>query len=364
MSAATRSGSTITVSNGGAGSATGVTLNDLLPTGAGVSWSIGPANPACSIDSNTLSCNFGTLAGNGGSASVHITSPTTFASCKSYPNTATASATNAGSVQASASITVNCPSLSITKVADAGAGQRRNQHRIHDRGAQRRPRNAKSVTLNDPLPTGPGIAWLIKPANAACSITTNTLSCNFGDMASGASASVHVVSARQRELRDLQQHRDRAGHEPRRGHGLREHHVQCPGLHITKVADATTVNAGDAIGFTIGVSNSGPGTAAGVTLTDPLPGGSGVSWSISPANASCSIAGSAPSQTLNCNFGDMASGTSASVHVTSATANASCGTYPNTATATATNAGSVTADAGIASTARTCRSPRSRTPPR
>ena len=61
--------------------------------------------------------------------------------------------------------------------------------------------------------------------------------------------------------------------------------MQCPGLHITKMADATTVNAGDAIGFTIGVSNSGPGTATGVTLTDPLPGGSGVSWSISPANA-------------------------------------------------------------------------------
>ena len=341
-------GFTITVSNSGAGSATGVTLNDPLPTGAGVSWSISPANPACSINANTLSCNFGTLAGNGGSASVHVTSPTTFASCKAYPNTATASATNAGSVQASASITVNCPSLSITKVADAGTVSAGTNIgfliTVHNAG----PGTAHAVTLNDPLPTGPGIAWSINPANAACNITTNTLSCNFGDVASGASVSVHVVSPT--VFASCATYDNTATAQATNHAAVQASAsitVQCPGLHITKVADATTVNVGEAIGFTIGVSNSGPGTATGVTLTDPLPAGTGVSWSISPANPSCSIAGSAPNQTLNCNFGDLASGASASVHVTSATANVSCGTYPNTATAQATNSGSVQATAGI-----------------
>ena len=66
-------------------------------------------------------------------------------------------------------------------------------------------------------------------------------------------------------------------------------------------------------------------------------------WSIDPAKPGCSIEGSAPDQTLNCEFGAMASGASESVHVTSATANASCGAYPNTATASATNDGQVQA---------------------
>src|SRR5207245_5506811 len=98
--------------------------------------------------------------------------------------------------------------------------------------------------------------------------------------------------------------------------------VNAPTLAVTKTADAATVSAGDAIGFTIAVNNGGPGKAKTVTLSDALPGGSGINWSISPAYSgpgTCSISGSPPSQTLNCSFGDLASGASASVHVTSAT---------------------------------------------
>ena len=47
-----------------------------------------------------------------------------------------------------------------------------------------------------------------------------------------------------------------------------------------KTADASPVNAGDQIGFTVEVQNTGTGTATGVKLTDPLPAGSGtgVTW--------------------------------------------------------------------------------------
>ena len=101
------------------------------------------------------------------------------------------------------------------------------------------------------------------------------------------------------------------------------------------------------------VSNSGAqgtGTAKAVTLSDPLPAGSGVSWSISPAYAgagTCAVTGAAPSQSLDCTFGDMAPGASNSVHISSATTSASAGSYPNTATASATNHPSVDASATI-----------------
>jgi uncharacterized repeat protein (TIGR01451 family) len=123
--------------------------------------------------------------------------------------------------------------------------------------------------------------------------------------------------------------------------------VYGPDLTITKTADAPSVVAGSPIGFTVMVSNvsNGPttGTAAAVTLSDPLPAGpsgSGINWSISPAytgQGHCSIVGTAPSQNLTCAFGDMAPGDSATIHIRSATTLASVGTYPNTATANASN---------------------------
>ena len=91
------------------------------------------------------------------------------------------------------------------------------------------------------------------------------------------------------------------------------------------------------------VSNSGAagtGTAKAVTLSDPLPAGYGVNWSIDPAYTgpgTCSIAGYRPSPELNCSFGDMAPGASNSVHIASTTTSASAGTYLNTATASASN---------------------------
>src|SRR5262249_62432230 len=110
------------VTNTGPGPATAVTLSAPLTAGSGLVWAIDPDTAPCrsSIDaSNTLTCSFGSLA-SGASKTVHVSSPTTFASCAEYPNTATAQATNHPQVQASASTTVLCPDLAIDKDADHG----------------------------------------------------------------------------------------------------------------------------------------------------------------------------------------------------------------------------------------------------
>jgi len=124
--------------------------------------------------------------------------------------------------------------------------------------------------------------------------------------------------------------------------------VDCPSLVVVKVADATSVSDGSNIGFTVTVTNNGSGSAKSTVLNDPLPSGSGVDWSISPTYSgpgTCSISGAPGSQTLVCNFGDLAGSQQVSVHVTSATAFASCGTYPNTASVSAVNNGPTTAQA-------------------
>ena len=61
--------------------------------------------------------------------------------------------------------------------------------------------------------------------------------------------------------------------------------IKCPPpdpahIAITKVADEPTVDAGEPIGFTITVSNTGDVTATGVALSDDLPAGGDLDWSI------------------------------------------------------------------------------------
>jgi uncharacterized repeat protein (TIGR01451 family) len=134
VSAGSPIGFVVTITNNGPADATGVTISDTLPGGAGIDWSENSAS--CSISGSpgvppeVLSCGPVTLAANGGSLSVHLTSPTTAASCGTYDNRATFTSTNAGSGFADASTVVQCGALVIHKnstksgtpaVANAGA---------------------------------------------------------------------------------------------------------------------------------------------------------------------------------------------------------------------------------------------------
>jgi uncharacterized repeat protein (TIGR01451 family) len=121
---------------------------------------------------------------------------------------------------------------------------------------------------------------------------------------------------------------------------------------IVKTADAAQVNAGEQIGFTMTVWNSGSGDAKGVTLTDALPTNAGLSWQIASQGAgwagSCAIAAG----TLTCGPKTVPAGTTQAastftVHITSTTTAATGGVCPagsgvvnNTGNVTTTNGGS------------------------
>jgi uncharacterized repeat protein (TIGR01451 family) len=347
-----------------------VTLTDALPggnAGTPVHWTIDGAtgDPASFAITGPDGSQQLTLAGQpigmlaGASLLVHVTAETSSTSCAAYNNTATVTTSNDGSDEDSALVTVNCPSLAITKTADLTPVSTGDSIGFTIGVSNSGPGTATAVTLNDPLPAGDGVDWSISPAYpgpGTCSITgtapSQTLECSFGDLAAGGSVSVHIVSATTAASAGTY---DNTATAIATNHGPVDAEakivVQPPALSITKVADAAQVTAGDPIGFTIKVANSdapGTGVARAVTLTDPLPGGGGVSWSIDPAYSgpgTCSITGSAPNQTLACSFGDLAPGASASVHITSATTDASIGDYPNTATVSATNGKSVQAKA-------------------
>ena len=126
-----------------------------------------------------------------------------------------------------------------------------------------------------------------------------------------------------------------------------------PCLTLSKSADAGSVAAGSSIGYKLELFNQAS-PALATTLNDPLPSGTGINWSISPAYGgpgTCAITGAAGSQTLACDFSALAAGAGTSVHITSATSGPSCGAYSNTATASVLNSGSFQA---IATTTVQC----------
>jgi len=122
--------------------------------------------------------------------------------------------------------------------------------------------------------------------------------------------------------------------------------VRTPNVTVTKTADSASVSAGSPIGFTVTVTNTGPAAATSLLVTDTLPSGTGVSWSIStnpvPTGWALGTGGNGK-QILTFTSSSFAIG-STSVHVTSSTTSGSCKVYDNIARATASNQTGTVAD--------------------
>ncbi|HEX2894362.1 MAG TPA: LPXTG cell wall anchor domain-containing protein [Marmoricola sp.] len=221
---------------------------------------------------------------------------------------------------------------------------------------------AQGVQVTDTLPAGAdGVAggnldWSLDPSYTGCAITgavgSQVLSCDLGTVNGSTSLPViHLTSPT--APADCGVVKNKATVSTTNGTGgdsdVASVTVLCPGLHITKTADAASVNVGEDIGFTVTVSNNGQGTASGVNLSDPLPTGPGITWTIDSSTGplSCSIT----SGTLSCT-GSLDAGATQVVHVTSPTEWTgtgetevnSClggtdgsGVYDNTAQVSATN---------------------------
>ncbi|HTL84402.1 MAG TPA: hypothetical protein VL856_04425, partial [Acidimicrobiia bacterium] len=174
-------GFTVTVSVSGTGTAHGVSLSDSLPggnSGTPVTWSIASQSPASSF---TLSGAAGsqtlTLTGqpkslaSGSSLTVHITAPTTKDNCATYNNEADVSSTDAGTDSASASETVNCADIAITKTANptgpVDAGDTIGFDITVDNNGTG---TAKGVTISDTLPAGGDLDWSLNPSFTGCAI--------------------------------------------------------------------------------------------------------------------------------------------------------------------------------------------------
>ena len=104
-------------------------------------------------------------------------------------------------------------------------------------------------------------------------------------------------------------------------------------LTITDAPLSATAVAGSPIGYTITVTNSAGGAVTGATLTDALPAGTNVNWTISPTYAgpgTCAITGATGSQALSCSFGTITASQTFTIGLLSPSS--SIGTYTDTTT--------------------------------
>ncbi len=324
----------ITVSNAGPGTAKAVTLSDTLP--AGITWA--ENSTACTISGGILSCNFGDL-GKDATATVRVSGTTTPDVCGSVPNTATVAASNEPQAKttnnsSTDTVVVNCPDLKVTKVADnspISAGDVASYTiQVENIGKG----TAKNVNLTDELPAG--IDWATD--TSGCTITDGTLDCAFGDILPGLSRTVQVSGETDAEDCKVlpNEASSTAGNEPQdllaNNKGSASITVNCAAVEITKSTVTPVVSATDTISFDIVVTNTGDGSAYGVTVSDPLPTTNGTSWSIDAANTTG--AWSIDNGTLTFGPADLAGGASVKVRIVSSTTPASCGPVRNTASLT------------------------------
>jgi uncharacterized repeat protein (TIGR01451 family) len=86
-------------------------------------------------------------------------------------------------------------------------------------------------------------------------------------------------------------------------------------LLVTTQSNVDVINFGGTLTYTVTVTNLGPFQASAVTLVDPLPAES-IFLSMNSGGAPCAAPPPAMGGTVTCNFGNMASGASATVSFT------------------------------------------------
>jgi uncharacterized repeat protein (TIGR01451 family) len=240
----------------------------------------------------------------------------------------------AGSTSDLEPLTVLAPSLVVTKTPDATS-----VNATDPVGFTITVSNATGVgtaygvDLTDVLPGG--LNWTA----SAGTISGGVLDYLYGDLAAGASFSVHVGAVTPAGYSATLANTATAtpsNGAPASGSGSLT--VLAPHLTITKTGNGT-VNSTDTVRFTIVVSNTGPGTAYNVSISDPLPAAAHLAWT--------SDAGTISGGVLTDTIGDLTAGTVVTIHVSAVTPAGYSGILDNTATVTATNSspGSVSASA-------------------
>jgi uncharacterized repeat protein (TIGR01451 family) len=262
---------TVTLTNLGLDTATGVALTDLVP--AGLTF-ISAAPDQGTYTAATGLWTVGTVGLNDPvqlDLQARVTGPGTF--------TNTAAVTDADQVDpvqanntASASLTPQQADLAVTKAVDNAQPNVGDQVTFTVTVTNNGPDAATGIVINEALPAG----LTLVSASTSQGIYSSTIGVwTVGTIASGASATLELVArvSGPQALTNTAAVAAAAQFDPNAANNSASAVIQpqVADVSITKVVDNPRPNVGDTITYTITVTNNGPNTADNVVVTDFVP---------------------------------------------------------------------------------------------
>ena len=279
---------TVTLTNGGPGGATNVSVTDALPTGL---MYLSSSATQGSYNSTTGVWTVSSLA-NGASVILLIHAKV----IGSNPTTDTATITAADQIDPvssnnsqSASVTPQVTDVAVTKTVDHPSPNVGSTVTFTVTVTDKGPLAATNVVLSDLLPAG--LSFVSASATQGSYSNATGVWTVGGLTGTGSSATLTVVATvntsssvtNTASLSALDQFDSNSGNNSSNA-TVTPVVPAVADLSVSNMVDNATPNVTDTVTFTIKVTNNGPNTATGVLLSDVLPAGLGFSTSSDPVN--------------------------------------------------------------------------------
>jgi uncharacterized repeat protein (TIGR01451 family) len=297
-----------------------------------------PDQGSCSEAAGVVTCTLGDIA-NGDSVDITIvtTADTDGSALNSVSVTGDQTDSNSSNDSDTETTTINPPppetDLAITKTDSVDPVTVGDPVTYTVTVTNNGPDDATGVTAVDTLP-GKVTYVSATPSQGTCGQAGGIITCNLGAIANGDSATITITGSANSAgtaTNNASVSGDQADPNSSNDSDSEDTTINSlpppppdpeTDLEVSKVDAIDPVMVGDAVTYTVTVTNNGPDAATGVTVTDTLP--AEVSYvSATPDQGSCSEAGGV----VTCDLGALANGASADIVIV--TASNSAGTATN-----------------------------------
>jgi uncharacterized repeat protein (TIGR01451 family) len=267
---------TVTLTNLGPSTATGITVSDPVPTGLTFDNVTATAG---NWDGTASEWTVPGLAAGSANSVTLTVEATVVATSGSVTNTATITALDQtdpapGNDTASATVTIQAADLAVTKAVDNATPNVGDEVTFTVTLDNNGPSEATSVEVTDLLPTG---LTFVSATPSPGTYDEGTGLWTVGSLADGATSTLDLVTSVDQAGVITNIATITASDQPDLTPGNNSASASVSGLQadlaVTKSVDNATPNVGDDVTFAVTLTNNGPSDATGVEVTDLLPTG-------------------------------------------------------------------------------------------